>query len=183
VRDNVKIGRLSQAVGEHFENWIDGQHEMAMRLGILAHVEKNEPHSKMLGGHLIHTAPGVADRTGTLEGGRSLAVECKSTSDKRLSKSAISKRQAEHLDAVGRAGGLALLLVEFRSLTAPLYRRFVVPWLEVPWKVLRSAKSLEPADIERGLMILPGTCYLARWHAGGPRSSSHGIRQRVYARE
>lgn len=182
MRDHSKIGRLSQAVGEHFESWVDGQNEMAMRLGIIAHVEKNEPHSKVIGGQLRHTAAGVADRTGTLEGGRTLAVECKSTSEKRFAKAEVSKRQAEHLDAVARAGALALLLVEFRLTTAPFYKRYAIPWLETPWRTLRTAESLDPADIEQW-RIAPDTCYLSKWHAGGPRSSSHGIRNRVYARE
>jgi recombination protein U len=182
VRDNVKIGRIKQAVGEMFEAWVDGQHEHAQRLGIIAHVEKNEPHSKIIHGHVIYTAAGVADRTGTLEGGRSLAVECKSTKAVRFPRNDISTKQQEHLDAVARAGGLALLLVEFRATTPPLFARYAIPWLEIPWKTLKTAESLDPADI--GVwMIPPGVCYLSRWHAGGPRSSQAQTRRRVLARE
>jgi penicillin-binding protein-related factor A (putative recombinase) len=179
-RDNVAIGRLAQAVGGSFEDFVERQHEMAQRLGILAHVVHNQAQSKVVRGRLMFVAKGVADYTGMLVGGTTFCAEAKSTSAKSLARKAIDTKQAEHLDAVARAGGHAFLLVEFRIEVLPLRLRFAVPWLEVPWVVKRSAKSVSADALEKW-KIQPGTCYLSTVHPGGPPV---GVRKgRVYARE
>ncbi len=179
---NSVIGRANKALGDDFESWITVQHESAGRLGILAHVAKNEPKAQIVGGVLVYTGRGVADFTGTLEGGRSLAVEAKSTRSDRLAKKEVKPKQQEHLECVARAGGLALLLVEFRKDAEPYRARYAVPWLEVPWIVLRTAESVREADIDRWKIA---ECYLQKFHAGGARSSVQvgAARGRVYRRE
>ncbi len=156
-RPRQLAGSRAQAAGARFEEWVEAQHVLAAHLGILAHVEHNQPHAKVVGGRLIYVKQGVADYTGTLEGGRSLTVEAKSRSG-RLLRSDIEPRQAIHLEAVARAGGLALLLVEFRD--QHKIRRFAIPWREVPWEVLRSAESIG-LESARGVAgsrrrVLPG---------------------------
>jgi len=178
------MSRTSQAVGAAFESWIEVQHTKARRLGILAHVYHNEPTVKRIKGELIYIKPGVADYTGTLEGGTATtyAAEAKSTSDERFQRAGIEPKQAEHLDAVARAGGLALLLVEFRIEELPLRLRHAIPWLEVPWKTLRSAQSISAEDVAAWRIPNdPTHCFLTRWHLGGPSSSP--VRTRVIHRD
>ena len=158
---NILTGRINKASGDAFESFLEIHHSYALRLGILAHIEHNQPEAKMIHGRLIYTRQGVADYTGTLMNkvGSTLAVEAKSTSGKRLAKSVIQPRQASHLDAVAKAGGFALLLVEFRH--GPVPDRYAIPWLEVPWKVARSAESVVSEDIIS--WQIDGSCYLTRF--------------------
>lgn len=192
TRDNKAIGRKAKAIGAAFETWIDGQHQAAHALGILAFVEKTEAHSQVIHGRVEFIAPGVADYIGTLcDGGKTLAVEAKSTDDAQLMRSVVSPKQAKHLDAVAAAGGLALLLVEFRHVSQvgesyaaqvlPIYARYAVPWLEVPWQTLRTAESVAEASIQQW-RILADTCYLSKYHSGGVPVGSVG-RKRVFPRE
>lgn len=166
----VEGGRKAKSSGDSFERWIETQHDKALRLGILAHVWHNQAKAEVRGGKLIFVGKGIADYTGTCErGGRTLAEEAKSVQKDYLPYSMIDKLQAEHLDAVAHAGGLALLLAEFRHEALP--RRYAIPWLEVPWAILRSAKSISSADVAQWEISRdPGGCYLARFHAPGPRS-------------
>lgn len=174
----VALGRANKAAGSTHEFWIDLQHAAAWREGLLAHVEKNEPHSRVVSGRVLYSAAGVADYTGTLAAGTrstslfsaraplsvldgvTLAVEAKSTSAARLARAEVKPRQAEHLGAVARAGGLALLLVEFRGADPRGAARYAVPWAEVPWAKLRTADSVGAADLARW-SVLPGATYLA----------------------
>lgn len=178
----VATGRRNKEAGAAFEGWVESQHVEAYRRGILAFVEKTEPHAKMIGGRLVYVAKGVADYTGCLVGGRCLAVEAKSTADTRLMRSVISSKQETHLNAVTAAGGLALLLVEYRF---EQYARFSIPWEDVPWSMKRSQYSLFIGDVQEW-RIEPGDCYLSKWHSGGKPIGSVvavGGRHRVLARE
>lgn len=190
TRDNVSIGRSAKAAGDNFEAWISTQHEIAERLGILAHVEHNEPHARMIGGKLIYASPGVSDYTAVLDrDGRAVAIEAKSTYKDHLLKSAVEPKQQRHLEAVARAGGLALLLIEFRRQQLPgvpiaICDRFAVPWLKIEWKVKRTAESVSMADLgEWKIVNDPGKCYLSKFHSHGPRSSAGSLRARVFPRE
>lgn len=174
-------GRTAQRVGAAWEGWIEQQHEKARALGILAHVEHNNAHSKIVNGNLIFTKAGIADYTGVLwGGGQTLGVEAKSVSRDYLPKSMIEVRQAEHLTAVARAGGIALLLAEFR-LDAGRPFRSAIPWLEVPWSVARSVESINSAAVEKWRIVAdPAACYLSRFHkGGGPREMA---RKRIFHR-
>lgn len=149
--------RLSRAAGKAWERGIEASLEMARRSGALAHWAHNEPHFRNIGGKFIPVATGVADYTGVLRGGLALAIECKATADERYYRRSLPEQQVEHLDAVARAGGLALLALEFRGAIGPArldraralwkMQQFVVPWTCVPWHRVRSAESVGPADI------------------------------------
>jgi penicillin-binding protein-related factor A (putative recombinase) len=179
--DHVAQGRLAKFVGDRFEEFVDTQHAMAKHYGILAHVVHNQAQSNVVSGRLIYTACGVADYTGTCEGdGRSLATEAKSCKEKRFPRNLVKPKQQEHLGIVARAGGLAFLLLEFRN-ELP-YKRFAVPWLEVPWVVKRSAESVSAEELA-GWMIEPQTCYLSKYRKHGQSSTPSVQQGRRYARE
>ena len=144
----------------------------------------SEVAAKVVDGKLIYEKPGISDYTGMLEGGRYIAEEAKSTKSEHLLRSVVKKKQAEHLEFIARGGGLALLVVEFRTPATVESRieirtRFAVPWLQVPWKVLRSAESVSAEDLCQ--WAVDSRCYLLKFHPCGV-SSTVGHR-RVYARE
>jgi hypothetical protein len=185
ARNSIR-GRKAQLVGDAFEVWCDQQHEVALQLGILAHVVHNQPTAKFVGGKLIYVSAGVADYTGMMERcimyNGTFAAEAKSVDPdkKRLYRSRIEDKQAEHLDCVAKAGGLALLLVEFRAEDG-LHARYAIPWLDVPWTKARTADSLDENQI---LYYRVVECYLRRWHPGGPRTSNFSlVKKRNFARE
>lgn len=148
-------GRKKQVAGALFEHWVEGQHKIALAKGLLVHVEHSEPHCKVINGRLIYTACGVADYFGTLAGGKSLAVEAKSIDSTSFPYRLIKPKQIKHLDAVANAGGVAVLLVNFAGV------KCAMEWRQVPWKVKRSAKSIDLEDVQR--YEVPSTtsaCYL-----------------------
>jgi len=180
-RDNHAIGRLSQAAGSSFESWIDGQHEVAKMIGILAYVAHNQVETNVIKGRLTRTAASESDYTGLLDrGAKYFACEAKSTKAESLPRAAVQPKQQKHLEIVARAGGLALLLVEFRITELPLRYRFAVPWLEVPWVTKRSAESVSAEQLGPWL-IAPGTCYLERFHPRGTPTTTY--RGRVFPRD
>lgn len=164
----AEVSRFAQQVGANFESWLDGQHEMARHLGLLAHVEHTAAKARYLTGKLMHVAPGVADYVGCLGSGGYLSAEAKSTSHKRLLRSVIEPLQARHLDLVAKAGGLALLLAEFRS---DGLKRFAIPWAEVPWKIARSADGITPDDV-LSWQVQVGECYLSKFVTSSGKSFS-----------
>lgn len=175
----VATGRANKSAGSTWEIWLDLQHREAIRRGLLACVEHSQPSSRIVAGRIIYSRPGVADYFGTLAlgtrstslfssraqhpasilDGVSFAAEAKSTSSDRLARAEVKTKQAEHLDAVSRAGGLALLLIEFRTST-PV--RCSVPWAEVPWKKLRTADSVGIVELTEWV-IAPGENYLTKF--------------------
>lgn len=181
-RTNQQRGAYAKAVGDMFETWLDGQHVFARSKGILAHIHHNEPKTRMQKGVLFYDKKSVADYSGTLEGGRSLAVEAKSWGQEdAFPRSQIDTLQAEHMQTVLRAGGLALLVVEIRH---PFVQRFAVPWQEVPWQVLRSAETTTAellTDAGWKISVTDDSCYLSKFHAGGVSSSPLSFRK--YARD
>jgi len=176
--------REAQFTGDLHEGWTITQHEVAVRLGILAHFEHSEPHTSIVRGQTMRTSAGVADFFGTLEGGRSYAAECKSIKGNRMPRNMVEKKQAEHLDAVARAGGLSLLVGAFRLDSVIV--RFACPWLDVPWQVLQTAESVSPTVMAPWVFTASTTnlCFLQRWHPGGPRSGTWSPNpKRVYQTE
>lgn len=148
-------GLSARRAGAAFESVIAAHHEAAIRLGLLATVEKIEPPARLVrtagGMRLLYVAPGVTDWIGVLRGGRALSVEAKSTKRGRLARADVKPRQQAWLDACARTGGLSVLVVEFRREDEVLIRppeRFAVPWLKVPWQVGRSAESIGPEDLK-----------------------------------
>jgi penicillin-binding protein-related factor A (putative recombinase) len=186
-RTRAAIGRDNRLIGEAFENIVEKWHTMAGLRGALVHVVHNAPPSKFVNGKLIYEEAGVADFTGVLHGGGYLAAEAKSVAPgKRLEKSRISTKQLAHLDAVNAAGGnsLAFLLVEFRVANSIAHRRYAIPWHQVPWKVIRTAESLDERDIAAWYQVPAGTDYLLRYHAGSDaRYIIGGKVKHLYSRE
>ncbi len=178
--------RASREIGEDFEAIVDKWHTMAGLRGALAHVVHNAPPSKIVNGHVIYEAAGVADYTGVLHGGMYLGAEAKSVAPgKRLDKSRISPKQMLHLDAVEAAGGLAFLLVEFRVVNTIAHHWYAIPWHQVPWKVIRTAESLDERDLAIAYQVPHGTDYLAKYHAGSDRRyvATTAKTKHVYPRE
>lgn len=176
--------RRSREIGEDFERWLDEQHAKAGARGALAHVVHNAPPTKVVHGKLIYDEKGVADYTGILHAGKYLAAEAKSVAPgERLAKKRVSPLQQAHLDAVESAGGLALLLVEFRVASSVQHHRYAIPWHQVPWKVVRTAESLDERDVAVVYQITAGTDYLMRYHAGSDKKYVIGTPQRAYPRE
>lgn len=178
---HVDQGRRAKFVGQGFEDWIDVQHDKAIRLGILAHVTHNQAKTDIKKGRLIYMGKGVADYSGVLDRcGRAFAAEAKSTKGDRLARAEIKSKQAEHLSAVAHAGGLALLLVEFRHEVPSM--RCAIPWLEVPWVILRSAETIDYTSVEKWRIERnPEACYLERFHPRGEPTTPK--RQWDYPRE
>lgn len=159
MTDRRTSGRAAKSAGAAAEAFWEAQHEMALYLGVLVHVQHNEPATKMVHGRLIYSKKSAADFTATLSDGRTFAAESKSVI-KRLARSAIQPLQAKQLDAVSKAGGLAFLLVEFHP-SGTIPSRFAIPWLEVPWRRLRSAESIGVEDVLK-YAVRPNECYLRR---------------------
>ncbi len=182
---NAARGRKAKASGDRFEEWVNTQHEKAKHLGIIAHVAKNEPRVKIIDGRLEYEKAGVSDYSGTLEGGRSLVEEAKSTQNGRFLQSSVTPKQQMHLTVSARAGALALLLVEFctrGSNGLPVREQFAIPWLDVPWNIAISALGISAADVARWRVITD--CYLQPYHPGGRSTSVHGVgRHRIFPRE
>jgi hypothetical protein len=155
---NVARGRRAKAAGDSAEAFWEAQHQMAVILKILVHWMHNQPGVKHVHGKIIYAEKSASDYTGTRADGRSHCAESKSVLDGRLLRSAVKPRQAAQLDAVARAGGRAYLLVEFRSRDA-LPIRAAIPWLDVPWRTLRSAESIGVEDVAE-YAVRPNECYL-----------------------
>lgn len=168
MRTHVQAGRLAKTSGDMFEAFLEAQHEKAKYWGILAHVIHNEPKTKIIGGRLIYVARSGADYSAVLtRGARAAAIEAKSTSDKRFYKSEVEALQQKHLDAVDQAGGLALLAVEFR--TQEGYKRFAIPWRQIPWEKARTAESVQPDQLTAwAIATMTDSCYLERFHPRQP---------------
>ena len=179
-------GRLSQAVGASFESFLESQHDAALRLGVLAWVHHTQAVTKMVNGRLKYIAKGAADYSGVLVDARAVAVEAKTTQGERLARSEIDVLQAKHLSAVAAVGGIALLAVEFRTKTkiptVAAHQRYAIPWLDVPWRVIRTAESLSLEDCKEEWCINFSECYLGR-HVPTEKRRVVGAPKRVYHRE
>jgi len=179
---NPKAAREAQFVGSFFENWIEGQHNAAVTLGILAHWFHPQPRFYNKGGLWMPAERSVADFVGVLEGvrvfgsgpildpARTYAAEAKSVKSGRMPRSIVASQQAGHLEAVARAGGLALLVGEFRLENVRM--RFACPWLDVPWEVARTTESVTPELMAPWDVSKYPDCFLKRWHPGGARSGT-----------
>lgn len=166
----VLAGRSANASGDAFEAWVEHQHRVAKRMGVLALVDHFGP-------PVDFTAPGEChpvgkappDYVGVLQGGRSLVVEAKHRGDRLEiggdSRRAIAPHQVAYLAAAEAAGALALLVVSFER--AAGVSRFAVPWSEA----VAAARSPRGGDLSLGPEDLRGwevrdPHYLVRWVGG-----------------
>ena len=181
------VGRAAKGHGQSHEAWLETHHDIALRLGIVAgEVEHTEPHTTIVHGKVIYSAPGIADYTGVLLDGRSgtLGVEAKSREERlyRHGKSGISPKQQRYLDSIVRGGGgLALLAVRFTGGSAP--GDYVVPWQSVPWAVAKSAESVTAVDLSFWKIPADCRCYLERFCDFRGTPAPGVAPRRVYARE
>lgn len=176
--------RKSREIGEDFEAIVDKWHTMAGLRGALAHAVHNAPPSRVVNGKLIYEKAGVADYTGVLHGGLYLASEAKSVKPgERLAKARISPEQMKHLDAVEAACGRAFLLVEFRVEKSIAHKHYAIPWQQVPWKVVRTAESLDERDLAICYQVPAGSDYLVPYHKGSDKRYIVGALKHVYPRE
>lgn len=169
------------AVGKAFEkDVIGGQLEAARQRGTVAYLEHAEPGYRLMGGRPIATEQGGADWSGFFANGAlAFAIESKSVQGDRFyyndllrktkQGTKVPRQQMVHLGACDRAGGLALLALEFRDVetfagqsVAPP-KRFAVPWAEVPWEVAISAKSVRPEALKGWELAPTGKCFLDRF--------------------
>jgi len=153
-------GRKAKRRGEALETWVRGLLISALLALVIAHWMQIWPEAKHKrapdgrGGWRFELRWGArahADFAGTTADGRSFAIECKTVEGARLPRARIAAQQVKHLDAVARAGGVALLALEFRD-EGPVVsvgRQYLVPWGQVPWVVARSAQAVEEASLAR----------------------------------
>jgi penicillin-binding protein-related factor A (putative recombinase) len=160
-----RAGALAKAAGAAFEHWVEAQHGEAVRLGFLAMVTHLEPAVIATRHGIIRKAPSGPDYMGCLADSRAYCCEAKTCSGPRFERARISPLQSAHLDAVSSAGGLALLLLEFREEKAALWtiRRFAGCWEALPWERARTAETLTAAGMAAAGCELAGGCYLAKF--------------------
>lgn len=144
------------AAGKAWEKLLEDHHDMAIKRGLLICMDKQQSRKvpKRVRGQVVYRdveAHG-ADWIGMRPGGRYVALEAKSIADARLPLDALTDKQRKHLNLVAAGGGQALLAVEFRSAesrrcpgTAAVLR-CVIPWEQVPWRMVRTAKAVYAED-------------------------------------
>lgn len=111
-------GAYANRIGEGWEDSLNDYHAYLSNMG-LAVVHKTGPISRMTkqGGRLVplYVAPGPADYVGCLTGGRAVAIEAKTTSQKKsFTLPASTLHQRDFLNRVHECGGLAFYLVWWR---------------------------------------------------------------------
>lgn len=132
------MGRKSRDAGKEFEQRVENALRAASQSRLVTWWAHQQPAVTRAGKPIGQSG---ADFALVLRGGLSGAIECKSVLGDRLARHVIRPEQARHLDTVARSGGLALLAVEFRDVSAGIVSAHLVPWLSVPWTVARSAES------------------------------------------
>lgn len=179
---NAVQGRINQSVGGALEAWAQTHFDRALSIGVLVYpIEHNEAHTKILGGNLRYVGKGIADYTGLLANDKTIGCEAKSTDKDYLPKKVVKKKQADYLDAIGRKGHVAILLVEFR---VPSSSRFVIPWLSAPWKRKRTAMSIDKADLDPSWRIKEDeNCFLERFCTDRVVPVQNGRGGRIFPRE
>lgn len=139
-------------------------HERCLSMG-LAYVHKTEAPRVIAGGKHIFVRKAGADYRGVMLDGtnRVIAAEAKSTTEASLGLAheghGLLPHQVESLSTTHLAGGLALVLLVFR--TRLRTRCFVLPWTQTA-KGTRVCKLADP-DLAQW-EVEPGSAYLSRWY-------------------
>lgn len=143
----MSAGRTAQAVGKHLEQIVAAQIECATQARLVVWSAHNQPLFRQVGpARFVRAQASGADWSLVFNGALAGALEVKGTADRRFYRSAITDLQQEHLEQVARAGGLAVLLVQFRSEAGwPIYR---VPWQAVPWERASATKDAPSVTAE-----------------------------------
>ncbi len=180
VAAGLRIGHHSKDSGQDFEDFCAEHHNEALRLGILTHWVHNEPHWRQVGGQWIRVQAGVADVTGILHNkvATTLATEMKKRKN-RLRRNEIEPKQAQHLDAVVRGGGLAFLLA--RIVVEGAEHDFAAPWQLVPWRVVKTAESVGVDELAPWVIPKDCRCYLDKYCS--VRGVPVSLAKRIFPRE
>lgn len=149
-RGKIQRGRAAQRAGAAWERWLEAEHQAAQDAGGLAwwvHAHAEAKYVRTVGGkrELRHVARAAADYVLLTKVGSVVVVEAKHVSPVARAKGPVADRlgledvpqqQRDHLTATAKAGGVALLAVEY-ALPGRVagVARYAVPWLEVPWQV------------------------------------------------
>ena len=149
---------MKKDLGKRFEELIENANIQYMLSGS-ALIEKTEVQTKMINGKMIYTKKGMPDFVGTIEGGKSIAFDAKSTKGKSFPIKNILSRvhQLQYLTRTERLGGHAFYLIEFKDLS----RFFLASIQEIEKAVERSynggRKSIPIEEFE--MEVFPGGMY------------------------
>lgn len=169
-------GAVARWAGDNFEQWNAAQLTMAQHQGIIAWWRHISPRVRWVGRggkvHPVVTGEAAADYVGQLVGGRAFVIEAKT---RRLADGSFYQREVEpqqlaHLQACAQGGGLALLVIEFRTEALQLLR-YAVPWLETPWQKKNVGLFINP-DVLAGWGVEPNGLYLNRFIKEPPPTQS-----------
>lgn len=134
----------SATVGAKAEKMLEGvYHAFALNQGV-ARLTKMPTPVRHTGDGLLFAQVSISDYVGyTLDGScRHIAEECKYSSQARFPLSAVKVHQADYLDAVWRAGGIAQV-----TILNAVFQLHVLPW--PTFRELEAhAKSLSWADMK-----------------------------------
>lgn len=184
-------GRAAHAAGRKGETWVDKHHVAAIERGLAVQIDHVGPPTEPdlvdgrshfdRRGRLVVVVVGVAppDYIGCLAGGRFFAAEAKHRrarlnaplTDEEIrrgvpDRNAVPRHQAEYLDRVTAAGGLALAVPTFvRTSGGRSYEvRVAAPWRVVVarWRSPRGGRpGVGPEDLEDFIVDPRSDCYLA----------------------
>lgn len=157
----ARAGRRADRHGKALEAWTRSQFDAAVLAEVLVWFTKIETPitqvrvRKLVEGRWSWTwelrwgAKAHADFVGCNAAGLCVAAECKSVEGTRLPLAQLARQQVHHLDQVNAAGGVALLVVEFRHVGrgTEAARQYVIPWACVPWQKARTALSIDEASV------------------------------------
>ena len=142
-------GRQNRAQGLAFEDIVSSACEHYRLMG-LAHIEKTPEPMKIIGvinrklGHFkaVFEKSAQPDYKGTMQGGRAVVFDAKSTETDRIQQNAVTQKQWDALDLHEEMGAWCFILV---SLGWKYYR---VPWAK--WKTMKEDcghKYMNAADL------------------------------------
>lgn len=145
-------GLSAKRSGEQFERLIEVSCDYYRKQGIANITKTPEPMRpiKAVNRHAgqyiaIFTQKAQPDFTGTLQGGRTLLMEAKHTSQTNIAFNRITDVQESYLNEHERLGAVCLVVISFN-----MKNFYTVPWKE--WKEIRESigkKSVNETDLSR----------------------------------
>lgn len=147
---NRKQGRRAKRNGQVFERMIE-RSCIRYRTKDIADIKKTPEPMKVLGVlnarrglfKAVYEKKGQPDFTGTIQGGRSVMIEVKHSSAKRIEFERILPQQRKDLESCARLGGLALIVISFNL--ESFYCIEWIDWLEL--KEQTGKKSVNDTDL------------------------------------
>lgn len=165
-------GARSKRNGQTFENLIERSCIRYRTKGI-ADIKKTPEPMKPVGVinarrgwfKAVYEKKGQPDFTGTIKGGRSVLIEAKHSSVKRIEFERILPQQREDLENCTRLGGLALVVISFNL--KDFYCIEWIDWIELKEKTGKKSlndKDLAPYKVE---LVLGGIDFLDKFMKSG----------------